>query len=81
MNNILNSGIIKVNAAERCVEFHQKRDLIIPLIYTDDIYDQLIRHYNSPKDFYKAFKRLVIVQTCIMKSIRVKAVSPCLLNF
>jgi hypothetical protein len=44
MNNILNNGIVTVNAVDKYVEFHQNRDLIIPLIYTDDIYDQFIRY-------------------------------------
>jgi hypothetical protein len=62
MNDVLNNGIVTVNAADRYVEFYQKRDLLVPLIYANDIYDQLIRHYNTSKDIYSAFKRLVIEQ-------------------
>ena len=62
MNNVLNNGVVTVNAQDRYVEYHQKRDFIIPLIYTDDIYDQLIRHYKTSKDMHKAFMRLVIEQ-------------------
>ena len=62
MNNVLNNGVVIVNVNSGYVEFHQKRDLVVPLIYTGDIYDQLIRHYNTSKDVYMAFRRLVIEQ-------------------
>jgi hypothetical protein len=62
MNNVLNNGVVIVNVNSGYVEFHQKRDLLVTLIYTGDIYDQLIRHHNTSKDIYMAFRRLVIEQ-------------------
>ena len=62
INNVLNNGIVIVNVNRGYVEFHQKRDLLVPLIYTDDIYDQLLRHYNTSKDIYSAFRRLIVEQ-------------------
>jgi hypothetical protein len=62
LNNVLNNGVVVVNVNSQYVEYYQKRDLVIPLLYTDDIYDQLIRHFNISKDIYFAFERLVTEQ-------------------
>jgi hypothetical protein len=51
-----------VNVQSRYVESHQKRDLLIPLLYTREIYDQLRQHYNTSKDIYAAYQRLIIEQ-------------------
>ena len=59
-NNLLNNGVVIVNVHNRYVEYHQKRDLLIPLLYTNETYGQLIRHYNTSKDIYSALKRLII---------------------
>ena len=61
-NNLLNNGVVIVNVQSRYVEYHQKRDLLIPLIYTSETYGQLMRHYNTSKDIYAAFQRLIIEQ-------------------
>jgi hypothetical protein len=61
-NNLLNNGIVIVNVSNQFVEYHQKRELLIPLLYNSEIYDQLIRHYNTSKDIYSAFQRLIIEQ-------------------
>ena len=61
-NNLLNNGVVIVNVQSRYVEYHQKRDLLIPLIYTSETYGQLMRHYNISKDIYAAFQRLIIEQ-------------------
>jgi hypothetical protein len=36
--------------------------LLIPLLYNGEIHGQLTRHYNTSKDIYSAFQRLVIEQ-------------------
>ena len=61
-NNLLNSGVVIVNVNSHYVEYHQKRDLLIPLLYNGEIHSQLTRHYNTSKDIYSAFQRLVIEQ-------------------
>lgn len=58
-NNLLNNGVVIVNVNSQYVEYHQKRDLLIPLLYSSEIYVQLNRHYKTSKDIYKAFQRLV----------------------
>ena len=59
-NNLLTNGVVVVNVSNRYVEYQQKKDLLIPLLYTGVLYDQLIRHYNVSKDIYAAFQRLLI---------------------
>ena len=59
-NNLLNNGVVIVNVNSHYVEYHQKRDLLIPLLYNSEIHGQSIRHYNTSKDIYLAFERLVI---------------------
>jgi hypothetical protein len=61
-NNLLNNGVVIVNVNNHYVEYHQKKDLLIPLLYNSEIHGQLIRHYNTSKDIYSAFQRLVIEQ-------------------
>jgi hypothetical protein len=61
-NNLLNNGVVIVNVNSDYVEYHQKKDLLIPLLYNSEIHGQLIRHYNTSKDIYSAFQRLVIEQ-------------------
>lgn len=59
-NNLLNNGVVSVNVNSRYVEYHHKRDLLIPLLYNGEIHDQLTRHYKTSKEIYSAFQRLVI---------------------
>ena len=61
-NNLLNNGVVIVNVNSHYVEYHQKRDMLIPLLYNSEIHGQLKRHYNTSKDIYSAFQRLVIEQ-------------------
>ena len=61
-NNLLNNGVVIVNVQSHYVEYHQKRDLLIPLLYTSETYGQLMRHYNTSNDIYAAFQRLIIEQ-------------------
>lgn len=58
-NNILSDGVVKINVDDRCIEYHQKLNLLIPLLYDSAIYGQISRHYNVAKDIYSAFLRLV----------------------
>jgi hypothetical protein len=61
-NNLLNNGVVIVDVQSHYVEYYQKRDLLIPLLYTSETYVQLMRHYNASKDIYAAFQRLIIEQ-------------------
>lgn len=61
-NNLLNNGVVIVNVQSHYVEYHQNRDLLIPLLYTGETYGQLMRHYTTSKDIYAAFQRLIIEQ-------------------
>lgn len=61
-NNLLNNGVVIVNVNGHYIEYHQKSDLLIPLLYPSEIHGQLIRHHNTSKDIYSAFQRLVIEQ-------------------
>ena len=61
-NNLLNNGVVIVNVNSQYVEYHQKRDILIPLLYSGEIHGQLKRHFNTSKDIYSAFQRLIIEQ-------------------
>jgi len=61
-NNLLNNGVVIVNVNSQFVEYHQKRDILIPLLYSGEIHGQLNRHFNTSKDIYSAFQRLIIEQ-------------------
>jgi hypothetical protein len=57
-NNLLNYGDVVVNVSSRFVEYTFMRDILIPYLYSGDIYDQLLLHHNTSKDLYASFQRL-----------------------
>lgn len=58
-NNLLINGVVIINVDNLYVEYQTKCELLIPLLYKGEIHDQLIRHYNTSKDIYWAFKKLI----------------------
>ncbi len=58
-NNLLNTGIVAVNVDSQYVEYHVKRDILVPFLYNAEIHTQVNRHYYTSKDVYYAFTRLV----------------------
>lgn len=58
-NNLLNSGVVVVNTESLYVEYHLKIEILIPLLYPDEIYNILIRHFNTSKDIFWAFQKLI----------------------
>ena len=61
-NNLLTNGVVLVNVNENYVEFRQKREWTIHLLYPSQIYSQLSNHFSASKDIYTAFQRLVDVR-------------------
>jgi len=58
-NNLLNYGVVRVDTESLYVEYNQKIDVLIPLLYTGTIYQQLLSHYKTSKDIHWAFQQLV----------------------
>tara|TARA_B100001758_G_scaffold247800_1_gene267342 strand:+ start:4467 stop:5006 length:540 start_codon:yes stop_codon:yes gene_type:complete len=58
-NNLLTNGGVLINVNDNYVEFRQKREWIIHLLYPSEIYNQLSNHFSASKDIYTAFQRLV----------------------
>jgi hypothetical protein len=58
-NNLLNTGVVKINVLAQFIEYHQKRELLMPLLFSGEIYNQLIDHHKTSKLIYAAFQRLV----------------------
>ena len=56
---MLINGVVIINVNSKYIEYHQKRDLLIPLLYNSEIHSQITRHFNTAKDIYSAFQRLV----------------------
>jgi len=61
-NNLLTNGVVLVNVNENYVEFRQKREWTIHLLYPNEIYGQLSNHFSASEDIYNAFQRLVDVR-------------------
>ena len=59
-NNIMNYGVVVVNVDSGFVEYHLKNNLLLPLLYHGEIYNQIITHYDISKEIYFAFQRLVV---------------------
>lgn len=58
-NNLLIDGVVVVNINTQSVEYIYKREILIPLLYTGEIEGQLFKHFNTAKDIYWGFKRLI----------------------
>lgn len=58
-NNLLNHGVVIIDVENKYVGFHQKTQILFPLLYKGEAYEQLLLHYSTSKDIYWAFKKLV----------------------
>ncbi len=58
-NNLLNSGVVVVNVDKRYIEYHLKTDILIPTMYTGEIQEIIVRHFNISKDIFWAFNELI----------------------
>jgi hypothetical protein len=61
-NNHLRNGVVIVNVSSEYIEYHLKTDLMVPLLNPDEILLQITRHFNTSKDIYLAFQRLITEQ-------------------
>jgi hypothetical protein len=61
-NNLLGSGVVKVDVKNSSVEYQLKQHLIVPVLFSSEIHQLLISHHEISKDVFKAFRRLVIEQ-------------------
>jgi hypothetical protein len=59
-NNVLKNGKVIVNVENRYVEYHRKREMLIPLLYNGELSVELMDHYGVARDVYSAFQRLVV---------------------
>lgn len=58
-NNLLNNGVVIVNVKSGYVEYHVKTELILHIVYPGELHAQIKRHYNTSKDMFWAFNKLV----------------------
>ena len=58
-NNLLNYGVVRINIENPCVEYHRKIEILIPLLYSGEIYGELVRHCDISKNIYWAFQKLI----------------------
>jgi hypothetical protein len=61
-NNLLVNGIVKVDAVNQYVEYDQKLDLLVLLLYRGEIKRLISTHYFTAKDVSAAFDRLITEQ-------------------
>jgi hypothetical protein len=59
-NNLLRRGAVTVDVDKRVVEYQLHQELIVPVLYEQEIYQLLIAHYNTSQDVFKAFLRLAV---------------------
>jgi hypothetical protein len=58
-NNLILSGKVEVNVTEKYVEYHYKCEVIVPLLYRDELHSRMLKHYDLSKDMFWAFTKLV----------------------
>lgn len=59
-NNLLKDGVVTVDVQNSYVGYSLKRNILIPLLYSGMIHNEVVRHYNVSQDIYSAFQRLII---------------------
>jgi hypothetical protein len=58
-NNLLKRGSVLVNVNHGYVEYCFSRELLLPLLYSDEIEEQVKLHYTTSEDIHWAFQRLI----------------------
>lgn len=58
-NNLLNHGMVCVNAESGYVEYMLSCHILIPLLYPNELHSYLLLHYNTSKNVYWAFQKLI----------------------
>jgi len=58
-NNLLQRGCVSVDVENHQVTYSDFMETIIPLLYTGEIDRHIISHYNTSKDVFWAFQKLV----------------------
>jgi len=58
-NNLLNNGIVTISVEKQTVEYSIKSHILIPLLYSGELYNDLLRHHKASKDIYWAFQKLI----------------------
>jgi hypothetical protein len=59
-NNVLKNGVVVVNPTDQYVEYRHRINILVPLLYSGEIHAALIEHFNTSRDIYAAFQRLVL---------------------
>ncbi len=58
-NNLLRNGIVTVDVEDNTVNYSIKSDLIVNIIYQGEIHHQILNHFNTSRDIFWAFNRLI----------------------
>jgi hypothetical protein len=58
-NNLLKNGTVEVNVETSTVTYRLKQNVLIPSLYTGEIYNQITMHHSTSQDVYWAFQKLV----------------------
>ena len=58
-NNNMRHGTVEVDAVSSIVSYRMKQNTLIPCLYSNEYYHQLMMHYSTSKDIYWAFERLM----------------------
>jgi len=52
-------GIVTVDVEDNTVNYSIKSDLIVNIIYQGEIHHQILNHFNTSRDIFWAFNRLI----------------------
>ena len=58
-NNLLNRGKVVIDAEDNYITYQTKKNILIPLLYPETMYEQIIRHINTARDVQWAYQRLM----------------------
>jgi hypothetical protein len=59
-NNLITFGRVEIDVPDRFVEFHCNCEVVLPLIFRDELYNKMLLHCRLAKDMYWAFDKLVL---------------------
>ncbi len=58
-NNLLNHGMVYVNPESGYVSYVLNTNILIPLLYPGELHSNLLLHYNTSKNVFWAFQKLI----------------------
>ena len=59
LNTLLQNGHLNINISNQSIDYKVKKDLTLHFLNPEELFYQILGHFNVAKDVYKSFQRLI----------------------